>query len=258
MSITDIKAPEREALLRSVRDMRGYKIFATDGAIGEVEDLLFDDEKWVVRHFVVSTYQREVLLSPISFSGADWDARIMHVNLTLEQIRNSPDIDTDLPISRKAESEYYDFFGWPYYWGGVYTTPGGIYPISAGLMGTPVRNVEEEAPEPREFTPDEIHLRSADEVMGHHVDASDGSIGRVEDFIIHDEHFHVQYVVIDTSPWWFGGKILFPTDRILTVSWPGRLITLDASRSEVKAAPHWDHAKPVCKTYAGCINEHYK
>lgn len=258
MDESDIRTPAREALFRSMRDMRGYRIYAIDGAIGEIEDFLFDDEKWVLRHFVVKMDNREVLLSPLAFAGANWDARIMNVNLTLEQVMNSPDIDTDLPISRKDEAEYYDFYGWPYYWGSIYTTGGGPYPFQAGILGTPVSSTNEQKTEPKEFSKDEIHLRSVDEVIGYHVEAADGHIGRVEDFIMHDAEFHIQFVVIDTTPWWFGGKVIFPTNRIMDVSWPGGLITLDATRHEVKEAPDWDHAKPVCSTYAECIHEHYK
>ena len=258
MNDSDTKVLSKVAMFRSIRDMQGYRIYATDGEIGDLGDFLFDDEKWVLRHFVVDMNGREVLLSPIAFAGANWDARIMNVNLTLEQIQNSPDIDTDLPISRKMETEYYDFYGWPYYWGGVYTSAGGIYPYQAGVMGAVALEPEDKLPEQKEFTDDEIHLRSADEVIGYHVEAMDGGIGKVVDFIINDADFGVQFVVIDTEPLWFGGKVLLPTDRINSVSWPGRIITLNAARDEVKAAPNWDHAKPVCREYADCIQQHYK
>ena len=55
-------------MLRNSKDLEGCAIGATDGTIGEMKDLYFDDEAWVIRYFVVSTgawlANRKILLSP--------------------------------------------------------------------------------------------------------------------------------------------------------------------------------------------------
>jgi len=243
---------KQDALLRSVQDMVGYRVFATDGELGEVRDIYFDDEKWVVRHLVVDIGERAVLLSPIAFKEANWDARVMNVSLSLEQIKNSPDIDTDQPISRQMEAKYYDHHGWPYYWGGMFPWGGGMFPYAVAVMS---EQPDEKKVEPTES---ETHLRSANAITGYSVEATDGGIGNVEDFIINDARFDVRFVVIDTTPWWFGGKVLLPVEHIKDVDWQQRRMTLDTTQAEVKKAPHWDHAKPVNITYAESVQNHYK
>jgi len=55
-------------MLRTVKQLEELVIGATDGPIGKVKDLYFDDEAWVVRYVVVDTNRwlggREVLVSP--------------------------------------------------------------------------------------------------------------------------------------------------------------------------------------------------
>ncbi|MBE9080437.1 PRC-barrel domain-containing protein [Romeria aff. gracilis LEGE 07310] len=45
----------RQATLRSAETLRGYKIHASDGEIGKVDQFLFDDESWTIRYLVVNT-----------------------------------------------------------------------------------------------------------------------------------------------------------------------------------------------------------
>ncbi len=42
-------------MLRSMKDLHGFAIHASDGDIGRVADCLFDDDRWAVRYLVVDT-----------------------------------------------------------------------------------------------------------------------------------------------------------------------------------------------------------
>ena len=109
-------------MLRNIKDLEGYAIGATDGAVGHVKDFYFDDDAWVVRYVVVETgswlASRKVLISPIAIGKPDWVQRLLPIALTKEQVRGSPDIDTDKPVSRQHEADYHTYYGYPYYWGG--------------------------------------------------------------------------------------------------------------------------------------------
>ena len=101
-------------MLRNVKDLQGYAIRATDGVIGAVDDLYFDDEDWAIRYLVVDTGTwlsgRKVLISPIAIGHPDWMGQLLPVSLTKSQIEKSPDIDTRKPVSRQHEagtSRYY-------------------------------------------------------------------------------------------------------------------------------------------------------
>jgi len=59
-------------MLRSVNDLKGCTIVATDGDVGEVVEFYFDDERWTVRYLIADTVvglQVERFSSRLSLSG---------------------------------------------------------------------------------------------------------------------------------------------------------------------------------------------
>ena len=107
-------------MLRNITSLFGTSIRARDGGIGSLHDVLFDDHSWVVRYFVVETGRwrsgRRVLLSPFTFLEPKWDSRVMPVDLTIREVRRSPDVHTDLPVYRQQEFAMAQHYGWPAYW----------------------------------------------------------------------------------------------------------------------------------------------
>jgi hypothetical protein len=73
-------------MFRSVNELKGYTIEATDGDIGEVVQFYLDDEKWTIRYLVADTggwlMVRRVLISPASLGRVDWNSRRLHVKMT--------------------------------------------------------------------------------------------------------------------------------------------------------------------------------
>src|ERR1700677_3197401 len=109
-----------ESMLRTMDDLEDYSIGATDGTIGRVKDFYFDDERWIVRYFVVETgawlASRKVLISTMSIHAPNWLNRLLPVSMTRRQVEESPDIDTDRPVSRQHEMSLSGHYGYPYYW----------------------------------------------------------------------------------------------------------------------------------------------
>src|SRR5271154_2367868 len=107
-------------MLKSIKQLYGDKLGASDGDIGRVKDFYFDDQSWVVRYLVADTgtwlTSRQVLLSPHAFGSFQQTGRILMVNLTRKQIENSPSIEWHKPVSRRYEEEYHRYYGWPFYW----------------------------------------------------------------------------------------------------------------------------------------------
>jgi uncharacterized protein YrrD len=95
-------------MLFSAKSFFNYSIHATDGEIGKVEQLYFDDENWMIRYFVVNTggwfSGRRVFISPISIKKVDWVDYKLHVSLSCDQVEKSPEIDTKLPVSQQEDS----------------------------------------------------------------------------------------------------------------------------------------------------------
>ena len=249
-------------MLRSVKELRGYTIGASDGDIGQVDDLYFDDEAWVMRYLAVDTgtwlSSRRVLISPISLGRPDWMAQRLPVVLTRERVRNSPDIDTHKPVSRQHEADYLRYYGYPYYWGGMGMWGMGAYPghltlASAVQADMDARSAEASA----SHEADDSHLRSCNAVTGHHIEATDGEIGHVEDFLLDDETWAIRYLVVDTSNWWLGHKVLVAPRWISAVSWLDGKVSVNVTRQAVKDAPPYDAVAHLDRQQEMGLHEHY-
>lgn len=106
--------------LRSTREVIGYRIHATDGQIGHVEDFIISDEDWVIRYIVVDTRNwlpgRSVLVSPEWVGGISWEAREVWIEVAKDAIEDSPPFDPSAPVNREYEVQMYDYYGRPKYW----------------------------------------------------------------------------------------------------------------------------------------------
>lgn len=107
---------------RSVKQLEDCSVGASDGELGTVNDVYSDDERWTIRYMVVKAggwlSGRKVLISPSAVREVAWADHVMHVSLTKQQVRDSPSIDTDKPVSRQHEIDYYNYYGYPNYWEG--------------------------------------------------------------------------------------------------------------------------------------------
>ena len=248
-------------MLRSVKALKGSTIRALDGDLGTVDDFFFDDEQWTVRYLVVDTggwlLGRKVLISPIALDRSDWDQQLLYVHLTREQVEKSPGVETDKPVSRQWEAGYHNYYGWPYYWGGIGFWGPLWYP--GGLAAQPDGGAETWRQEVAARARDDAdeHLRSTREVTGYGLHASDGDLGHVEDFILDDRSWAIRYMAADTTDWWTGKKFLLPPEWIDHVSWPGRSVTVELSREQIKNAPEWDPGVMIDRDYEERLCQYY-
>ena len=247
-------------MLRNVRHLRGYAIRATDGAIGEVDDLYFDDDRWAIRYLVVDTGSwlpgRKVLISPHAIGRPDWMAQQLPVSLTKTQVEGSPDVDTRKPVSRQYEAEYLRYYGYPHYWGGAGLWGMGAYPGSLTTEGS-FEEAMKATRVPPMHTPGDSHLRSCRALTGYHICASDGDIGHVKDLLVEDRTWAIRYLIVDTSNWWRGHDVLIAPQWIETVSWPDEKVSVDLTRQAVQDAPAYDAAAHLDREQEQAMHEHY-
>ncbi len=242
-------------MIRSIKDLQGFVIQATDGNIGKADEYYFDDDAWTIRYLVVNTgnwlQDRSVLISPISVTRIDWQWHHIDVSLTCDQVRNSPDIDTHKPIYRQKEIAFHRYFGYPIYWGGVGLWGGGMYPgllINNPPEGTAPRATEQQAGsltgetagQAGDTEAEDIHLRGTREVIGYRIHARDGEIGHVEDFIINDQTWRIDYLVIDTSNWFGGKKVIIAPTWVRAVDWADEQVSVDLERETIKNSPEFN------------------
>lgn len=241
---------------RSINSLIGYTLHATDGEIGKVEEFYFDDLDWTVRYLIVKTggwlSGRKVLISPQALQTPDWAGRSFPVNLSKEQIRDSPDIDTDQPVSRQQEERLHAHYPWRGYWDGAFAANGvwGILPAIPALNDLP--------PVEGEYQPDsDPHLRSTSRVMGYQVHATDGEIGSVADYITGDADWTIPFLVIKTVHWMGSRNILLSTQWIKKIVWAGSEIMVDISAYRVKNAPEYNESEYVNEGYEEKMFDHF-
>lgn len=245
-------------MLRNTNDLIGSSIRATDGEIGAVTTLYFDDERWTLRYVVVDTgtwlLGRQVLLAPVSIRNVNWTDRALEVALTREQVKGSPDVDTHRPVSRQYEVRYAGYYGYPLYWGGPAMAEMGGYPgvLAEQRMASAI--AEEEALRPERG--EDSHLRSVIVVKGYHLHATDGEIGHVESFLI-DDDWVIRYLVVDTSNWWGGRRVLVAPAWIRSVNWNESTVSVDLTRDAIRHSPEYDPAGLVNRPYEEGLHTHY-
>ncbi len=258
-------------MLRSMKDLEGYAIRATDGDIGHVKDFYFDDEVWVIRYLVVDTgswlSSRKVLISPIAIGEPNWAGKVLPVSITKEQVKNAPDIDTDAPVSRQHEIRYLGYYGYPHYWGGAGLWAGSMYPgmmmTGYGAYGsTPYAQTQKEQEdharaEEARHRDDDLHLRSCKAVMGYHIEATDGDIGHVQDLLVDEETWAIRYLIANTSNWWLGHQVLISPQWIKNVSWSEATVSLDLTRQAVQDAPPYDSTTQLNRKQEAGLYDHY-
>lgn len=257
-------------MLRSMDDLEGCTIRATDGSIGRVKDLYFDDKAWVIRYLVVDTgtwlSSRKVLISPIAIGHPNWQKKSLPVSITKEQVKNCPTMDTEKPVSRQYETTYSGYYRYPYYWGGTGLWGSGMYPglVMTGYGGVgalPIvgpqgaqANARDDAARHQD---DDLHLRSSEEIKDYYIHASDGDIGHVQGLLVDEETWAIRYLIVDTSNWWLGHQVLIAPQWIQDVSWPDARVSVNLTLQAVKDAPAYDVAVQLDRKQESGIYEHY-
>ena len=249
-------------MLRSMKALNGFAIGATDGDVGTITDCFFDDVSYTVRYVVVDAggwlSERKVLLSPIAFRAMDWEHRRITAALTKSQVEKSPDIDTHMPVSRQHETEYLGYYGYTPYWEGPHLWGASPYPFVDSAPAPSAADLAREQRWTREARArNSPHLRSSRAVAGHHIQAIDGDIGHVDDYLVDDRSWAIHYMVVDTSNWWAGKKILVAPAWIEAVDWEHSKVQVILTRGQIQTGPEFDPSKPVDRAYEMQLYGHY-
>lgn len=243
----------------NVKSLIGFTMGATDGEIGKVCNFYFDDVTWIVRYIIVKTggwlSERKLLISPAALTEPNWENKTFPAGLTRKQIENSPDIDTEKPISRLQELSLYNHYSWPY---GPLTGTGFYGGIGmVGMVESRIPFEDSIAAQNTASFSGNPHLQSTGNVKGYRLHAVDGEIGAVEDFIIDDTAWGIRFLVVDTGHWLPGKKVLISPKWIKEVKWKDSSVYVNLPVDAVKHSPKYDASKPVHPTYESDLHNHY-
>jgi hypothetical protein len=93
--------------------------------------------------------------------------------------------------------------------------------------------------------------------MNYYIQATDGQIGHVEDFVIDTGTWHIRYMVVDTRNWWPGKKVLVSPLWIDHIDWDTTQVTVNLSCERVKDSPEYDVSVPLGRAYEARLFDHY-
>lgn len=246
---------------RSAESLIGYTMGATDGEIGKVEAFFFDDQTWSIRYIVVKTgswlFGRKVLISPEAIESPEWNDHVLPTNLTKDQIRNSPDIDTEKPVSRQQEIKLNEYYPWTGYWGGGYAgggmgAPGMVMPLTVAEATTPIPQEKASA-----GAGENSHLRSTTSVKGYGIHATDVDLGTVDDYILDDKNWGISFLVINTGIWLTSQQVLISPNRITAINWATSTVLVDVSAEQVKNSPEYNPRQPINEVLEKNLYDYY-
>ena len=239
-------------MLSKAKTLQSYKLDSLEGEIGTVKEFYFDDQHWTIRYLVADTgnwlSSRQVLISPYALVLVLKEKQHITTNLTKKQIEDSPSLNSDMPVSRQFEEAYCGHYGWPTYWDGPFVW--GTTPKLERDCGKWIRAIQSA----KAWDP---HLRSTHDVTGHHIEAADGGMGHVEDFVIDDETWAIRYLIIDTQNWWPGKKVLISPRWIERVSWSESKVFVNLSRETIKQSPEYTEESLVTRDYETGLHRYY-
>jgi hypothetical protein len=223
-----------------ISDLQNYTVEAIDSPVGNVGDFYFLRGQWIISYLLLNvpfeSRDSGVLISTGDINEILHNKNVFLINLSSEQVRDSPEIDVSQPISRKHEIELLEYYGWPADW------------LKEEHDMTPIGELSEE-PE-REESDDadqnsEPDLLSCDEITGlFQIQANDSEVGKLTDFIVDEEDWIIRYLAAQFQPS-PTGYILLPTGLIDRVDWIEAQIYLNASLANIELSPNYDPSKPL-------------
>jgi hypothetical protein len=241
---------------RSLNELIGYSIKAKNGDKGKVKNFLFDDHSWSVRYLEAELgnifFGRRVLIPRVFLGEPDWENKHFHIHLTVEAIKDSPDLSFDLPVSREYEKRLVDHYEIQPYWmvnAAAYAGQDSVF-YPGPLFRAPKKVIKEEDID--------TSLRSLNEVIGYRIDAIDDTFGQVVDLIIDDEDWQILYVVIDTKsmvPW--SRKVMLPIEMIDEISFVESKVNIELPKDSIKNSPEFDESEPVNAEYEQVLYDYY-
>lgn len=239
-------------MLFTVHALTGYSLHTLDGEIGKALEFYFDDQLWTIRYLVADAgswlKERNVLISPHALNHVNRDDRRIAVDLTRKQIADSPPLSADKPVSKQYEMAFYNHYGYPVYWDGPHRWGPSPLPVGASSDSETTARGAPQA---------DANLRSTQTVRGYHVEASDGSIGHVEDFIVDDRTWTIRYLIIDTRNWLPGKRVLVSPEWIGRVSWSDATVSVNLPRERIEKSPEYTEKSLLNREYETGLHHHY-
>lgn len=199
-----------------------------EGKIGTVEDYYIDDHSWIAKFMVVDTGEwltsRRVVISTQSVEDIDLELSRFHTRLTREEVQASPEIDTERHMGPEHEEILVRHYRLHSHW-----PEAGMFGIPPFIPATPIFK----EPLEKELQRRKSRLVVASEVMGCSVEATDGHLGTLDDFMI-QAGWQIGEIVVKTGGSVLGKKVWVPLTDIAMLDWEKNTIRVNFSHKITK------------------------
>ncbi len=243
-------------MLISHSQLQEYVTYASDGEIGNMGTVICARGDWAIQYIVVNTglwlEQRPILLSRAALDHLDFHKKQIILNLTSEQVQNSPDIDPEEPITPQEQEQLHQYYGWPTYWG---TEDEDIGELSQVTEEPSESVTDEQESEPENF--ESAQLQSVNEIISFfNLETNDEEMGRLRDVIIDGQAWEILYLVCELfSP--SGRQVLIPTEYVDRVDWGDNLIYVDFDGQTIRKSPEFEPTEGVTDELTSLVENYY-
>ncbi|MES1195100.1 MAG: PRC-barrel domain-containing protein, partial [Opitutus sp.] len=128
------------------------------------------------------------------------------------------------------------YYNWPVY-------PGAIYML--------------DVPPPQPPAPVNPHLYSTNSVTGYHLEATDGDIGHVADFLFDEATWSIAFLEINTRNWLPGRHVLLATEWVRHLDWHNSHLEVDLTCAAINSSPAYDANRYITQEYIAQLKAHY-
>jgi sporulation protein YlmC with PRC-barrel domain len=99
--------------------------------------------------------------------------------------------------------------------------------------------------------------RNVKSLIGFSIGATDGEIGKADDFYFDDERWTVRYLIVKTGGWLFGKKVLISPAALHPPYWDQATFPVNLTKAQIEGSPDTDTDKPVSRQHEIDLHDHY-
>jgi sporulation protein YlmC with PRC-barrel domain len=103
----------------------------------------------------------------------------------------------------------------------------------------------------------QLMLQEINELFGDKLAATDGDIGRVQDFYFDDKSWTIRYLVADTGTWLTGRLVLISPRAFGRLDQAGKTLHINLARKQIEGSPSIESHMPVSRQYEAEYHRYY-
>lgn len=226
-------------MLITVQQILQQPVYGAHEALGDLVDLLLDSYTWNVRFGVVEVgawlASRPVLIDAPRLAQAQWNEteHALRLPLSRSEIRACPPLESLTGARPPREAGLVEHFVWGSHWREHLTSQPA--PVGVDAVPTPASPAEQR----------ERDLYAARQLIGYRLEAVDGEVGALQDFLLDLDHWVVRYFIVELDTFLGGRRRLISPGAAEAIHPSDRLLRVHFSAAEIEAAPEYDPRHPL-------------